>query len=122
MNKTVALRVRMSEKEAELCRAAMERLGLTERSTFVRWALTNSATQVLNGQVQQRKEAAQQPAPAQQAARPAAKPAPKPAEPRPAPRVVSSARPPPPEVALGIPLYAGAKFQPADVVEGDDWT
>lgn len=126
MNKTVPLRVRLTEEEAEMCQAAMDRLGLTERSTFVRWALANSATQVLKGHVAPRKEAVPRPQPA---ARPLAVPSSPPpvrAAPKPAP-----APKPPPQPApapslmasLGVPLYSSeSRLKPAAVVESDDWT
>jgi hypothetical protein len=105
MNKSVALRVRMTEQEAATCHAAMARLQLTEISTFVRWALANSCAQVLGT-----------------AATGAAKPK---VAPKPKPAPVPAAKPAEPSLSalLGVPLYShdSGVARPAEVVEDDSW-
>jgi hypothetical protein len=107
--KTVPLRVRVTEPEAQKYRRAMQALGLTEISTFVRWALDNSSEAVLRGGVRP-----QAPTPPPEPVRMSRMPAP--AAPAPAPGPV-------PTLAdvLGVPLY-GSGPRPVDAVDGDDWT
>jgi len=107
--KTVPLRVRVTEPEAQKYRRAMQALGLTEISTFVRWALDNSSEAVLRGGVRP-----QAPAPAPEPVRMSRMPAPPPPAPVPGPV---------PTLAdvIGVPLY-GYGPRPVEVVDGDDWT
>lgn len=104
MNKNVALRVRMSEQEAAMCRAAMAKLQLTEISTFVRWALANSCAQVI-GTTQVTTQA---------------KPK---AQPKPKPQPAAQAQAPSLSALLGVPLYSSqpSVAQPLDLVEDDSW-
>ena len=109
--KTVPLRVRVTEAEAQKYRRAMQALGLTETSTFVRWALDNSSEAVLRGAVKP-----QAPAPPPEPVRVSRMaPPPAPPAPAPAPEVVPSL-----SALFGVPLY-GSDPQPVTEVEGDDW-
>lgn len=108
--KTVPLRVRVTEAEAQKYRRAMQALGLTEVSTFVRWALDNSSEAVLRGGVKP-----QAPAPPPEPVR-VSRMAPPMPPPAPAtPEVVPSL-----SALFGVPLYGGEPRPVADV-EGDDW-
>ena len=109
-NKNVALRVRMTEEESAMCRAAMEKLQLTEISTFVRWALANSCAQVLGtAQPVKQQKAAPKPRPVS---------APKPASKPKAPVVTESAV----STLLGVPLYSSVEGPRAiDQFGDDDW-
>ena len=46
-NRDIPLRVRITTQEAERFQQAMDKLGITSRSVYVRWALENSTVQVL---------------------------------------------------------------------------
>lgn len=109
--KNVPLRVRVTEAEAQKYRRAMQVLGLTEMSTFARWALDNSSEAVLRGAVQ-----AQQAPPPPEPVRVSRMPPP---EPQPVP-LTTPALEPSLSSLLGVPLY-GSDPRPVADVEGDDW-
>lgn len=110
-NRDVPLRVRVSHLEAARYRAAMEKLGLDEMSTFVRWALENSTVQVLGV------EGAKKAVPAKPKARPAPRqaPAPKPPTPQAEPSLTA---------LLGVPLFSTQTSGPqalVTAVDDDGW-
>lgn len=106
--KTVPLRVRVTEPEAQKYRRAMQVLGLTEISTFVRWALDNSSEAVLRGAARP-----QPPAPPPEPVRISRMPEPvSPPAPAPVPTLAD---------VLGVPLY-GSGPRPVEAVDSDDWT
>lgn len=114
-SRSVPLRVRVTAAEAARYRAAMEKLGLDEMSTYVRWALANSTTQVLGVEGSKRVEAKPRPKlkPRQTVSTPAQV---VPVKPQPQPSLTS---------LLGVPLFspsptdAGPRPLPQPVDDGE---
>ena len=117
MNRSIPLRVRITDAEATRYRAAMTKLGLDEMSTFVRWALDNSTAQVLGVAAVKpqtgsgTKPKAQRP--------PKVAPAPKRA-----PEPAQEATQPSLSALLGVPLFASESKGPQPLVttvDEDGW-
>lgn len=103
----VPVRFRITIAERERYQEVMKRLKLTEFSAFARWALENSATQVLG-------------VPAQKASAPRRPPRP-PKTPTP-PAPVRHVEPGPAQpTLLGIPLYASPNDPRPALVDDDEW-
>lgn len=147
--KTKPLRVRVTPDDLQRYQLAMQRLGLVQLSSYVRWALENATKMVMAG------PASVQPVNAlAQFAAPAGPPPQVPLPPRrrrvtaapvaaapvvtcdacggphhvdvcpawaaPAPVAAPAVRLPSVEEAFGVPLAGGP--MPAPIVDGDDWT